>query len=225
MKRLSIFCGLIIGILILTGTVHALPVSSGDVWQNATYVYSTGYIISSNGSSRDAIFDGLEAEYGKENGNFIFSNGSAGTVHSIEWATTDVVTVGSFNLMAYHDFDGRDITYRGFDKFLLSYCNGTLWTSFYEWTYTYPSDGEAFYGGGPSHTSTDHNMDKSYLELFVTLSTPVSAQKFKAEFVECGNMGSRIVELDGYAVPEPATLMLLVPCFVGLGIMRKKMHL
>jgi hypothetical protein len=195
------------------------------LWQNATYKYSTGYITSSNGSSRDAIFDGLEAEYGKENGNFIFSNGSAGTVHSIEWSTAHVVTVGSFNLMAYHDFDECNINHRGFGGFRLYYLDGTEWTLFYNLNNTDP-DGDLHYGGGPSHTSTEHDMYRSYLEFFVELSTPVSAQDFKAEFVQYADGGGpRVVELDGYAVPEPVTLMLLVPCFVGLGIMRKKMNL
>lgn len=200
----------------------ALPVSSTDLWQNANI---TDFSSQHRAGPMVGFFDGLEGGYGYETGNALFADGMpSGTVHSIEWQTSDAITLNSFNLIAYHDFDGRDISDRGFGHFSLFSGDGATWSEIFTWNFSDPA-GDLHYGGGPSYDFVPdvHDMNRSYLELTEGFSTAVTSQYYRAEFTQYGNGGPRIVELDGYAevqtIPEPSSLMLLVIGLVGTGIM------
>lgn len=215
-------------LFVMAGIANALPVSDSDLWQEATIGAHTADLNSSNGSSIEGFFDGDIASYGQEYGNSIFSSVGDGEIQSIEWSTASMVTIQSINFVTYHDFDSADITSRGIRSFNLYYLDGSgNWISFYEWVYE-NSDGDFHYGGGSSFQfdPDEHDMTRSYLELTANLEAAISAQYFKAEFVQYGASGSRIVELDAYSelqtVPEPSTLFLLGSGLVGFaGLIRK----
>lgn len=121
----------------------------------------------------------------------------AGTIHWVEWRTSTEITLRSFNLVAAHDGDVRNITYRGFSTFrLFSSDDGISWNLIY--TYETDPDNDGYYGGGTADTYTTPNA----LELSVDVRPPVIARHFRAEFVQTGEPGNssgpRIVELDGY---------------------------
>jgi len=227
MKKFFLCCGTFIATVAMSSAVIALPVSSTDLWQNATIT---------NKSSEHSVgpmanmFDGNEGGYGFENGNALFADigTPAGTVHWVEWSTSSATTLLSFNLIAYHDFDNRDISNRGFSEFSLYYDDGSSWVQAYNWKYANPN-GDQHYGGGPSYDFNPdlHDMNRSYLELTADFASSITAQNFRAEFTQFGNVGGpRIVELDGYDiiqnVPEPTTLLLLSTGLIGfIGARRK----
>lgn len=203
-------------LLVMVGVANALPVTSNDVWQNATVLTSGDYtstpVITTNGSSIGGFFDGLIADYGSESGNSIFNDLNDNGVQKLYWKTASEVTIQSINLVAYHDFDEWNITHRGIRSFSLYYLDDDdNWISFYNWTYEDP--GDLHYGGGPTYQFASEDMTRSFLELTANLGTAITAQYFKGEFVQYGDFGgSRIVELDAYGelqpVPEPATFLL-----------------
>ena len=206
----------------------ALPVSSDDLWQSANI---TAFSSQHNAGPMTGFFDGLEGGYGYETGNALYADGMpAGTIHSIEWETSTAVTLNSFNIIAYHDFDDRDIHDRGFGSFTLFSGDGASWNEIFTWNYANPL-GDFHYGGGPSYDFDPdiHDMNRSYLELTENFSSAVTSQFFRAEFTQYGSGGPRIVELDGYAelqnVPVPASLILMLSglSILGAGIRKKRL--
>lgn len=217
--KLILSIGLALGLLAPIADMTAQPISSTDLWQNA---HITSFSSQHSAGPMTGFFDGLEGGYGYETGNALFADSMpAGTVHNIEWSTSTVVTLNSFNLIAYHDFDGRDIRDRGFGRFSLFSGDGSIWSEIFNWNYS-NFLGDFHYGGGDSYDFVPdlHDMNRSYLELTENFSTTVSSQLFRAEFIQYGSGGPRIVELDGLAerqaIPAPATLILIS---TGLALM------
>ena len=210
--------------------VSALPVSNTDLWENANI---TDFSSQHSAGPMTGFFDGLEGGFGYESGNALFLDGigmPAGTVHSIEWQTSVAVTLNSFNLIAYHDFDGRDIRDRGFGRFSLFSGDGATWNEIFTWNYSDPFN-DLHYGGGLSYNFIPdlHDMNRSYLELTENFSASVMSQYYKAEFTQYGSGGPRIVELDGYAevqaISVPAAAWLFGSGLLGLvGVARRKAH-
>ena len=111
------------------------------------------------------------------------------------------VTINSFNLVAAHDESPRDARTRGFSRFSLYAKSGDNWVNLYNY---YPDNP---YGGGTNY------LPANFLELN-DIVAETTAQEFRAEFVQYGDItagakGPRILELDGYYIPEPATLIIL----------------
>ena len=136
---------------------------------------------------------------GIEAGNLLFSDAyPAGTVHWVEWQTTDPVAIARFNLVAVHETTDR----RSMDHFALFAWTDDGWN-----TVLYDEDVPLPYGGGPYYT------ELNYLELNALVASVVSADRFRAEFTQASTVlsarGPRIVELDGYLIPEPATTGLM----------------
>jgi hypothetical protein len=179
--------------------------STEDLWDVSagTGVTTTSGVFF-NTDARD-MFGGTFSTLAAENGNTIFADSQpADFVHSIEWQTTDPVTVGSFNLIAYHD--GATSLNRSFEEFRL-YGFDTA-TNDFELLYTlnpplpYGGDGES---SGGSRTG-------DLLHACGDLPT-LNTDRFRAEFVQTVDgsnaSGPRIVELDGFEAgqdtqPPPA---------------------
>jgi uncharacterized Zn-binding protein involved in type VI secretion len=156
------------------------PISSADLWdlsRGSSVTGSSGMLASA--SSAENIFGDGEA---------VFQDGQpVGTTHWIEWTTAAPVTVGSINLVAAHDGDIRE---RGFSAYRLSTGDGAgNWTLVYE--ESTDRDGNQRYGGGPNLVA------ENYLETSAYFS-PVTARHFRAEFVQAGGSGPRVIELDAY---------------------------
>jgi hypothetical protein len=138
----------------------------------------------------------------------------AGFAHYFEFQTAAPVTVKAIGLLAAHDNallgahnPPRDRDARGFTSFRL-YADGDLvfeyFTSNPYGTSTAPSQGVLL----PVELDT-------HLALRANLSAPVTAQNWRAEFVQASDRfaghasGPRVLEVDGfgYLIPEPATGM------------------
>jgi hypothetical protein len=213
----------------MVGIANALPISNSDLWHDANIdlAGSSPDLNSGNGSSIHGFFDGAQVPiYGREDGNSIFRGGASG--QTIYWTTASEVTVRSINFVTYHDFDGFNITSRGIQSFSLSFWadGDSSWHEFFDWTYTNPNN-DLHYGGGPSFQfdPDNHDLNRSFMELTANLDSAITAQTFRADFVQYGGAGSRIVELDAYSafqsIPLPASFLLFVPGLIGVVCFRK----
>jgi hypothetical protein len=158
----------------------------------------------------EAIFGGTGGNWEQE--NIIFSDGYAPSYsHFIEWQTSTVVTIGAFNLTAGMDFpspDGSDPAYarRSFAKIRLYAWDGSAFVKFFDETPSLP------------YSPTVGNDEMPFS---VILPEKISASRWRVEFeqqvwtnayegIQAGYFGPRIVELDGFSIPEPLTLSFLV---------------
>jgi hypothetical protein len=171
-----------------------------DVWDVSQGASVTG---NSPTLSNSAAANMIGGSYGIESNNLLFSDSyGPGTIHWVEWMTLSPVTIRRFNLVASHE---DPVTRRSFDHFSLYAWSGADWVALYDQDVPLP------YGGGPTYATT------STLELNEAVAAVMSADKFRAEFRQYGNVpsarGPRIQELDGSEIPEPASVAL-----IGLGI-------
>jgi len=238
----SIRLAITIGFAGLTAmpAVQALPVSYTDLWdlsQGATVLGTTGALTGGWTSDARNMFGGTFGTGPADvTNNAIFKDyQAAGYVHSVTWATPAPVTLAGFNLVAAHDagndgYVNRDINYRGFSRFTLyaSANSGGPYSIVYDGFTDTDSDGD--YGGGPTYPL------QNYLELTANFGAPLTAQYFRAEFVQSGPyprtgagysdaQGPRILELDGLApaqAPEPSALALLGLGLAGLVASRRR---
>jgi hypothetical protein len=135
-----------------------------------------------------------------------FSDNYDANNHFVEWSTASAVTVGSFNLFAFGPS-------RPFDRFTLEAKDSTgNWITLYNQnTSQYVNTYDVDWGG-----------TINWLSLSVDIATPMEAQYYRAEFHgSSGGWGPRVVELDGFAVPLPGSLLLLGSGLLGMGAWRR----
>src|ERR1044071_6742698 len=201
--RTTLSVTILSGALVLGHVASASYVpSNSDLWD-----ISRGTLIVANtpmrpGSDPRDMFGGNFTTIPTENGRTLFSDSqAAGFVHSIEWSTLTPVTIGSFSLFAAGDGP--------------AFNNEREFAHFNLWAKSTPSSSTydlLLYSYDPTHPYTF--IDASNFALLVQNITPVTAQFFKAEFTQFtggrGFDGPRIMELDGFAVPEPGTASLFI---------------
>jgi len=118
-----------------------------------------------------------------------------GFVHFVEWQTPTAVTISEFALYAVDDHPSFN---RSMDGFRLYAWNGTSF--------------QLLFSDTPAHPYVYD--DPAHVLLYDRTITPVTSNRFRAEFLQNGTItsaymgtttyGPRILELDG--LPEPATL-------------------
>lgn len=179
------------------------PESTDDLWdvaQGTTMGPDTGLRAGSTAN----LFGAMDSS--PEEGVTIFRDDQAdGFVHSVEWITVAPVTIRSFLLIAAHDHNSLQRSIKAFRLFAIG--ADDVATLLYEFEPTLP------YGSGDFG---------NYLFLCDNVLEPVSADHFRAEFVQNGGFsfpGTRAVELDGYGVdiaalaptPSPAPITAQPP--------------
>jgi hypothetical protein len=134
-----------------------------------------------------------------EVGNTIFPDAGwlPGNAVWVSWETPATMSLSRFVLSVAAD-GNYPVTYnraiRGFQ--LYSSDDGSTWNSIYDSGLLSAPLGT--YSGGLYYYTIDH-----------TFGSAITAKHFKAEFIADTVTGPRIIELDGYAVPEPTSLSLL----------------
>lgn len=213
----------------LSAQATTIPVSNTDLWDvnSGSSVTSHSGVLAS--SSIDRMFGGSGVA-GETTYTLFRDYVSAGTVHSVEWQTAGQVTLRSIVLDAAHDGAGRDANYRGFSAFRLFAFD--VATSSYLKIFDYsPANPYKNSTAPPNGILESFPADRpELLRLGVNL-TPVTTNKFRAEFVQFGSIagasGPRIKELDGYdtiltAVPIPAALPLFATAIAVLGLAARR---
>ncbi len=212
MRKLTLFWALVFSVFIsFSGTALAASAVYDDLWD-----ISQGATIGSHSAlhSSSIIGDMFGGTSGTAAPYMVFGDGNSdGFIHFVEWETPDLITLQGFNLLAEHDYGTST---RMFDEFNLYYGDGQGgWTNIYSWSLP---EGQATYGSSGSQ----------HLELEITLTTPILAKYFKAEFDQAGDWGPRITELDAIGtasaahVPVPGAVWLLGTGLIGLAGIRRR---
>ncbi len=227
MKKAHLVAGLLVSaVLFLPTSSMAIPISSTDLWdisQGSTVDSTSGALNYSSFWNSD-VRNMFGSAFGTvEAGNTLFKDfmspgqagGSvpAGFTHFVEWHTPGLVTLRSFDLHASNE----GMTRRAFNRFQLFSGDGAgNWSSIYDT------------GAGFSYGVLDLAIDVA----------PVTAQYFRAEFVQAPwtdsrAIGPRIHELDGFdtfldgttggsSAPEPSTVFLMGLGLAALGFGRRR---
>jgi len=203
-------------ILLLKNVANAtaLPIVPiyNDLWD-----ISNGTVVTANSPVSNSTLKIVDMFGGKkgtwEPGNVIFQDGHVPPyVHFVEWQTTTTVTVQAFNLFAAHDIvPGMEGFRRAFARMRFFYWEQSSWVKFFDAApiipYFVPVGG------------TDP------MPFSVILPNTVSSNRWRVEFDQQAwwsdghYYGPRIIELDAFSTPEPATLLILG---LGAAILRRK---
>ena len=220
MRNLTLFWALVFSVFIsFSGTALAADAVYDDLWDisQGVMIRNHSAVINYDYPAVSDIRDmfGNKTAY-LEGGKTVFGDGNGeGFVHYVEWETPDSITLQDFNLLAIHA-DGT--CHRTFDKFNLYYGDGQgIWTNIYTWSLRGDTYGE----------DPDNLREDNLLELEVTLTNPVVAKYFRAEFTQADVLGPRIIELDGYGitgspVPVPGAVWLLGTGLISLAGIRRR---
>jgi hypothetical protein len=169
---------------------------------DALYAWSGWY-----SDVRNAFGGNYGAGPGDLTANLIFDDKADGFVHWTEVQTPEAFTLKSINLFAAHD---GTTTNRSISEFRLSAWDGgsAAFVPIYQYRPDFPYD-----------------MGNSVSQLFLTadMTTLVSTDRWRMEYVQQGDLGPRIYEIDGYdefqtVVPVPAALPLLASAVALLGL-------
>lgn len=188
----AVMCMFLASVASADVTTDLWDVSQGSVvtgfWPSAVYL----------GSDIRDMFGG---EFGTlETGSTVFPDAGwlPGNSVTVEWKTPSVVELGRFALSVAADGNWPTTYNRAIRGFKLYAGDGQPpnWNLIYDSGLLTAPLGEQI--NGVYHFTIDH-----------TFASPVSSMSFKAEFVCDTTTGPRVIELDGYAVPEPASLTLL----------------
>lgn len=177
--------------LAVTDLIHQ---STDDLWD-----IENGVQILTN-STVDATSD-VQKMFGlshdKETSRTVFSDKSPeGTVHFVEWSTPSEVTVRSLRLMAAHDPVSWGVN-RAFRQFRV-YAMDAATSQF-----------RLLYALRPPFPYT---QDETAVAFEVSYLPGWPSRRFRAEFVQRGKSGPRIVELDGFAESVPPRDGIVVRC-------------
>jgi len=210
LPRRSLAWGMLIASLLGAGLTQAAQAeSSTDAWDVSQGSTVTQFIanpgLPGNGPGMFGGDAGENSPFPGERFNTIFPDLlPAGTVHVIEWTTPASITLLGWQLQAAAD-EGNGA--RSFAHFTLSVEIGGAWVAV-------------------SSVDTLALYVDQHLQLSDSFA-PVTASHFRAEFTQAtsffGASGPRVVELDAItaAVPEPATLALMVGGLAALAWRRR----
>ena len=141
--------------------------------------------------------------------HILFSDASPGFVQYFEFRLTSVQTIQSITLAINCD---DTIDHRGASRFTLWAFNPTS-NAFDQKAFEFfPANP---YGSTIAPSGAVVESDLSPHLIIAANFTPVTSNRFRAEFVQAGTMGVRVDELDGYttihpnSVPEPDSLFLI----------------
>ncbi|MFO0012965.1 MAG: PEP-CTERM sorting domain-containing protein [Planctomycetota bacterium] len=188
---LFVVCGLLPRLAFADIVTDQWDVNQGSV---VTGLWSGGVYAGSD------IRDMFGGQFGTiETGNTIFPDAGwlPGTAVWVSWETPSTMALKRFVLSVAAD-GNYPVTYnraiRGFQ--LYSSVDGSTWNSIYDSGSLSAPLGT--YSGGLYYYTIDH-----------TFGSEITSKHFKAEFIADTITGPRILELDGYGVPEPTSLSLL----------------
>ena len=105
--------------LAFIASANAGPVSYDDLWDISQGSLVTAHSPRHWASHIDNMFGASKGSAPEEEHTMFDDGHLAGTVHWVEWMTSVPMTLETFNLVAAHDHDLRDIRYRGFSQFRL----------------------------------------------------------------------------------------------------------
>lgn len=201
--------GLVSGAVAQTLTVTSATESTTDLFQSANITFVSNDRFTTGGESLSPnIFGG--AVTSPEGGRFFFTDGTpAGTVVSVEFNTTSLLSLDKINLSLGDGGGNRGVSNFAFYSRATA---GAFTAADRIFSQALASDYTTAYG------TSDITASESF--------TPVTGQFFRIELTQTGSSSIRLAELDGFgsvvAVPEPKTYLMLSSVLL-LFFFRKKL--